>query len=134
MRRKPNLALGVVFGIGLATFYSLYVVGLYLFRGTAPFEANETTLGAVVAVYYFGGATGGAIAGLLLPLTTWRIGSTMVGMIAGLPVCFGVGFAIYGPLSQWDGSNLFGVIATAVLLGGFGGYAFWEPVNPGGDP
>lgn len=127
--RPVNIGFGIVFGMALATLYTAYVLALYLFRGNAPFEANEITLGAVIAAYFFGGIGGGIVVGLLFPLTTWHAGSMFVGVVAGLPAAFGIGYAVAGPVAQWDQHSWVATLVTGTLLGGFGGYAFWEPVR-----
>jgi hypothetical protein len=129
MRRETNIGLGVFFGFALATFYSAFVVVLYAIRGNSAFDANGITLLGTVSAYYFGGIVGGVIVGLLLPLATWRWGSVLVGVVAAFPVFLGIGIAMYGGPGGWGPNDRFGLVTAAILLGGFGGYAFWEPVR-----
>ena len=103
IHRERNIGWGVLYGLLFATLYSAAAVLIYLFRGSEPFEANEVTLGSTVAVYFLGGILGGAIIGLLLPWTRWRIGS----VIAGLPGCLGFGLLVSGPITKWDAAARF---------------------------
>lgn len=132
MRRETNIGLGVFFGVALATFYSAFVLILFMIRGDSAFEANDITLLGTISAYYFGGIVGGVIVGLLLPLATWRWGSVIVGVVAAVPVFLGIGIAMYGGPGSRGPNDRFGLVTAAILLGGFGGYAFWEPVRRDG--
>ena len=55
---------GVIFGLIMATLFSAYVAILFLFRGNAPFRANDVTLLGVIGAYYASGLLGGAVVGL----------------------------------------------------------------------
>jgi hypothetical protein len=50
----------------MATIYTLYVIGLYFFRGSVPFDAMRISLGAVILAYFAAGIVGGTIVGALL--------------------------------------------------------------------
>lgn len=121
-----NLRWGIGYGLLFASFYSLFVLMLYTFRGDEPFRANEISAPVAVVAYFFGGVAGGAIVGLLRPLTKWRIGAMFVGVAAAVPLFLGLGLAMYGPVSNWGENETFGLVATAVILGSLGGYDTWE--------
>jgi hypothetical protein len=51
---------------------TVVLAALYALNGAQLFEDHDTTFGGVVAVYFGGGLVGGAVVGLLRPLTCWR--------------------------------------------------------------
>jgi hypothetical protein len=81
-----NIILGILWGLALALFYSLFVIIVYLFEGTRRFDANQTSILTVIASYFLGGLGGGAVVGALLPLTRWLLGSAIVGVVAVIPI------------------------------------------------
>jgi hypothetical protein len=118
---------GIGWGLFAACFYALVALVIYAFQGSRPFESKGITLASTVAVYIVGGLIGGTIVGLLRPLTKRRAGAMLLGVIAMIPVSIGFVFILFGPISRWGGGELFGVLFTAVFLGGYGGWEFWEP-------
>lgn len=112
-----NLRWGVIAGLFFACFYSLFVTGLYLLRGSAPFEANETTYGQVVLSYFGTGIVAGALVGLLRPLLRWRLGAVVVGVVAAFAVFVGISLVDQGGFSQWDAGTWRMCAVLAVLLG-----------------
>jgi hypothetical protein len=122
-----DLRWGIGWGLFAACFYSLVALGIYAFQGSRPFESKDITLGSTVAVYIVGGLLGGTVVGLLRPLGKRRAGAMLLGVIAMIPVSIGFVFILFGPISRWGGGELFGVLFTAVFLGGYGGWEFWEP-------
>jgi hypothetical protein len=79
MKVLKNLRWGLGAGLFFACFFSAWVAVVYLFRGSAPFEARSVTLLSTVARYFGGGLLAGAIVGLLRSLTRWRLGAMAVG-------------------------------------------------------
>jgi hypothetical protein len=81
-----------------------YVLLLYLFRGSAPFAANGTTLGTTILAYLAGGALSGIVLGILLPLGRTRLGAALVGIASVLPMYTAVGVAVEGVGAlTWEG-------------------------------
>lgn len=115
-----NVVWGIRGGVAFAGIYSLWVVGLYLFRGSAPFENQGTTLLEVLAAYWFGGAVAGGLVGLLRPLVRWRLGAALVGIVAGIPVGLGIVYAIMG-ISPWTGEHTFVLAWISVVAGSIAG-------------
>ena len=74
---------GALLGAGMATFGALYVLGLYLVRGEAPFERHGATVGATVLGYYGAGILAGGCLGVLWPLRRSRDGAAVLGGIGG---------------------------------------------------
>jgi hypothetical protein len=112
-----NVKGGVILGFVISSLYSLYAVILYAIRGSAAFEANGVTMAGIVAAYYGAGIIGGAIVGALSPLLRWRLGATVVGMVAGFVVFVGIGLATEGYFTRWTNRTW----ETAVVLGTFFG-------------
>lgn len=107
-------------GIIVAALLSLVAVMVYGIRGPDVFERLGVSLPAVVTLYFLAGIIGGAVVGLLLPLTTWRLGASLVGAVAASPLYVGAGLLL-------GHSDLVGGLVLAVLVGGGVGYGLWEP-------
>jgi hypothetical protein len=122
-----DLRWGIGWGLFAGVFYSLVAFAIYAFQGSRPFESKGITLGSTLMVYIVGGLIGGTVVGLLRPLAKQRAGAMIVGVITMIPVSIGFVFILFGPMSRWGGGELFGVLFTAVFLGGYGGWEFWEP-------
>lgn len=122
--REIHYRVGVCAGVGAlgATVLSLFVLGLFLVRGSDAFRENHTSLLAVIITYYIGLSLGGAIVGLLLPFTGTRVGKAAVGSLCA--ACF------YGSIVvSLDGfalgvSDLFLIIGTSLVGGSILGLKF----------
>src|SRR5438046_1402595 len=73
---------GAVFGL----LYCLVAVGIFAVQGNEPFEHNQVTLPAVLALYLCSGILAGAIVGALKPLTRTKPGAMLVGLVAVTPL------------------------------------------------
>ena len=116
----------VVIGLAFACLYSLYVCGLYLLEGPAPFARLGTTIGVVIGTYFFGGISAGVAVGLLKPLARWRAGAILVGIIAAFFVFFGIVVASDGLPSRWGSDQWSTLIVLPILFGTFAGNKFWK--------
>ena len=116
----------VVVGLAFACLYSLYVCGLYLLDGSAPFARLGTTLGIVIGTYFFGGISAGVVVGLLKPIARWRAGAIVVGIIAAFFVFFGILVASDGLPSRWGTDQWVTLIVLPTLFGTFAGNRFWK--------
>lgn len=116
-----RIAGGARLGMICAGAFSLWVIGIYVLGGSAPFAHYHMTLLSTIAVYEIGGAASGAIVALMRPLLRWWLGATAVGIVAATP--FGVGFRIamdgWSPMSSDD---WFVYVTFTVIVGLIGGY------------
>jgi hypothetical protein len=110
-----------------ALFFSLVAITMTLLSGGEIIERQEVSLPASLVVYAFGGFTGGVILGLLRPVGRRRAGAALLGVVVMIPVGVIAGLIMLGPISHWDGPDWIGLIMTTTLLGGIGGYSYWEP-------
>lgn len=115
-----NLTLGIRWGFIFGAAYSLWAGVLFLLRGSTPFRGHNVTVVEAVATYLIGGVIAGGIVGILLPLTRWKLGAALVGMVAVLPVSIGVIGSMQG-FSPWTEGHTFVVAMMSLLLGGGGG-------------
>src|SRR5947209_6926826 len=120
-RIKHGVAIGLVF----ACLYSGYVGILYLLRGSEPFSRLGTTVLVVIASYFAGGISGGAVVGILQPLGRSLLGAIFVGIVAACFVFLGIGVAADGPPSHWDDVAWISWSGCALVFGVIGGYRFW---------
>ena len=124
---RANLRWGIGWGLGFATIYSLFVSAMYLLQGPAYVARYGVTLVSIIAAYLFAGLCGGALLGLLRPITRSRVGAALVGIVACGPASLGFLVAMRGGPRHWDVDMVMSSVLTAVLLGGICGYRFWEP-------
>ena len=103
-RAAIDLRVSLLVGMLMATIYAAYAVGLYLVEGAVPFSKNGTSLGIVLLVYYLAGGIGGAVVGLLMPLTRTLLGVVVVGIVVAFVVFFCIGTASSGPAWRWTPS------------------------------
>jgi hypothetical protein len=118
-----DITVGVVLGVSVGVFFCLIALGIFLFAGHRPFDANHVSLARTLGMYLMTGALGGLVVGLTLPLTRWMPGAALVAFLAAFVVWFFVGWSMYpqDPLSK--------TLKMAALLGAaFGlpiGVGFW---------
>ena len=124
--RSRDIGRCVRFGILMATGYTLVAIGIYLARGSHPFEANEVTLPKLVGAYYLGGIMGGAVVGFLWPLLKWRIGATIVGILAAFPAWMGITLSTSGWFSHWTSSDWWGCVVLSLFVGGLAANLTWR--------
>lgn len=121
-----NIKWGVEWGLWFACGFSLLGSVLYLVQGTFLGERSQFAFPLVVLAYFVMGLVGGLIAGLLRPLTRWRIGATGVGVVVGVVVYFIAGLTAVG---RKEFLSLAGLVSTLVLgtvIGGYCGYSSWS--------
>jgi hypothetical protein len=101
-RRRPrsDIGWGVRQGLILASGYSLWVLLLSVVRGSTSWPQYHTTAWVIIGGYFLVGLTGGALVGALLPVTAWRVGTFVVGWMAGTVIYGGLGF-VMGHLHDW---------------------------------
>lgn len=125
MRILHNVLSGIRFGLAFAACYCAYVSLLYLVAGSAPFDSYGVTLPTVILVYIVGGVLGGAVVGLLLPLARYKVGATLVGILAAIPVVGGAMLSMSG-LPPWEPADNFAFVFTTVGLGSVCGLIMWH--------
>jgi hypothetical protein len=121
-----DIKTGAVMGLLIATVYSLYALVLLAARGTAPFDANGVTPAGVIAAYYGGGLVAGSVVGILRPLLRWRLGATIVGIVAAFGVFAGIGIAKEGYLWHWTIRTWQTSVISSVILGGICSNIIWR--------
>ena len=121
---------GALFGLGMAAIYVAYVVVLYLFRGSEPFDKLHTSLLIVVLSYVILGPIAGAVVGFLQPLSVTRLGSMFVGFVAAALVFFGIGIAMSGSPLSWSRSDWESVPILGLIFGVILGNWFYKKPEP----
>lgn len=116
---RRDMVWGVLFGLAMAGYYSLIAIVIYTFAGSAPFEANNASLGEALAAYWVGGLLGGVIFGLIKPLARNAFGAVVVGIVVATPASVAVVLAVDGKDVIWEA-----VVIMAVIFGTAGGLAF----------
>lgn len=108
---------GVVLGVVLAGFYCLFVLGLYAFRGSRPFEANDTTVGGVIGAYVASGVLGGVAYGFMHPLRRSLPGVVLIGVMCAILAFFAIGVATSGLPTRWGAREWESVFVLGLLFG-----------------
>jgi len=94
----PNIRWGLTWALWIATVFSAWVLALSLVRHAWRFKFDdlEMTAAQIVAGYYAAALIAGSVVGLLRPLLRWRIGTFVIGAIAGTLVYATIGLTMYG--------------------------------------
>jgi hypothetical protein len=119
-----DLGWGIFWGLAFALILTIVLVVLYAVNGAELFESHDTTFAGVVAVYFGGGLVGGAVVGLLRPLTHWRWGAAVVGVLAAMPIGLAGRLLRYG-FDPWGPKDTFTLVVFALALGGTVGWIYW---------
>ena len=123
---KRNILWGIRYGLAAAVLYSILVSIQYILVGSRSLEGRGVTLLSTIVVYFVGGIAGGALVGVLRPLTRWRLGSAVVGVVVCFPLAAASLVAIDGPIASWQGKTVFGGVFAAVFVGVIAGCQAWE--------
>jgi len=112
---------GAVFGL----LYCLVAVVIFAVQGNEPFEHNQVTLPAVLALYLCSGILAGAIVGGLKPLTRTKPGAMLVGLVAVTPLAFGIGTMLWGFPSSWTSDIWITMGIFILIFGPAGANTLW---------
>lgn len=121
---RNRIGTSVIVGIVMATLYSLWVTVVYYLGGPSALAEHNLTLPMAVATYYFAGAIGGLIVGVMLPLARHPLGAILVGIVVGFVAFFSMGVATKGMPPEWSSRDWKGVLVLGLLWGGFGGFIY----------
>jgi MFS family permease len=121
----------MIYGLGGGAVFTIWVTILFAFRGTEPFDKQGITLASVVLFYLLGGATGGLIAGALWPLTRWRAGAYLVGVLVAFVVATGLMYSLEGDPLRWNIAAVLTILTMTVIYGLYIGYHIWKYVRDG---
>lgn len=83
-----NVRWGIRYGVIFSAFYCVAALAIFAAGGSEAFTRYNISLGRTLACYILGGIMGGAVLGLLRPLTRSWVGSAFVGVFAALPVAW----------------------------------------------
>jgi hypothetical protein len=124
-RLGRNLRTGLRWGVAYSAVYSAYVVGLWVFRGDAPFEHNNTTLGAVLLAYWGSGVLVGAMVGILLPFGVTWYGAAVLGVLGAYPTLYLILVGMQ-PRSEWFTSVPLMALLGSTIVGPMCGIGLWR--------
>src|SRR4029078_2971130 len=100
-----NIEWGLRRGVAIALVYCAWVSAVYLLSGPTPFRTMGVSYGLVVLTYLAIGAGSGTLIGMLKPLTLHRLGGYVVGLVAAVPVAFGLAFCVSGAPKAWTAAD-----------------------------
>ena len=108
---------GVLYGIGLATMFSLFAILAWMFKTPEQLGRLHASLLQVVGSYFVGGVTGGAIIGVAFPLTRWAAPAVILGTVGTFPFFYVLGKFMEPDAPVWPARIAITLIASA-LFGG----------------
>jgi hypothetical protein len=114
-----NVAWGIVWGLFLAACFTVIAAVPALIRaliGPAYAWQKKLTFLAIIGVYLSSGIAGGAVVGLLRPLSRWWMGRRLIGVVVAVPITIAIRYAVYG-WQPWSAPELEKWTFTAVIWG-----------------
>lgn len=112
-RWTNNVLSGVRTGLYWGLGYASWALGLFVFRGSAPFTGIGVTAPTAVAFYLAAGMMAGGVVGLLKPFASTLVGKMVIGFVAALAPSF-LMFMTLLPLVDW-GTKL--VVLSLIFAG-----------------
>jgi hypothetical protein len=97
-----NVKWGVSGGLGIASFYCIWVIVVYTLAGAEAFTRQGVSLQAVIATYLVVGVSAGALIGLFRRWAENWFGAFVVGLAAGVPIAAGLMICINGWPTTWS--------------------------------
>lgn len=123
-RRRPIW--GMAMGIVLGGIYTLFLVIPDLVLDLDGFQDLGGSAGSAFQLFLFGGATGGLVAGTLLPEARTRLGAVCVGAVAIFPFFFAQSHLQPPEPGGPTPLPLWLVVLLSLFVGGFVGYLVRE--------
>lgn len=111
-----NLLWGVRWGAIMAFGYSLIAIAISILSLSTKLLHGQVTIFQVVLTYWIGGIVGGAIVGLLRPLTRTKPGTALVGFVAAVPLTASILGLTHKPTTSWT-RELVIILALSLILG-----------------
>lgn len=96
MKTWTSVREGIRLGVTFAIAYSAVATAVYVVSAGAAFRQQGLSYWATMAAYFLGGATTGAVGGLLRPLGKTSVRAFVIGVIASVPTCGLLTLALVG--------------------------------------
>lgn len=144
---RANLRWGITGGLFFATglCFLAAIPGIFLLLlgvvsyfaeqgGGSDFWVPGTSKAAIHSLeifplYFLAGILGGVLVGLLRPLARWRLGATVLGMMAGtiLYWCAGFAAAALTDLRPLSAEHFWTSLGLGSIVGGYATFKEWKP-------
>lgn len=121
-----NIAWGVMWGMVGALGFMLFSLARHVFQGEAPFKVYSLTFRGAIAMYLVEGLLTGVLVGLLRPLAQYFIGAMVLGFSIAFTVYGVAGWAMEGPMSNWDSVSWGALVLVTVIGGILVGNEIWK--------
>ena len=128
LRIVRRTLLGMKWGMVMAALLCLWVLILIPINGSLIFRSNsgsEYHAASIMLVYLLGGSLTGAVFGAMSPLLQTRIGAFCLGVLAMVPVGFGLLLAD-NQFGSWSKTQSIALVFMALSFGGPGGIIIRE--------
>lgn len=137
MRLLADIRWGIPFGLRILSKLALCLSLPYVMFGDRWLTRLGVSFGELVAVSVSGGIAVGFILAILRPMTRWRAGAILVGVIVAL-IGFGATLTLVSRTpTNWSLANWIGVTIAGLVVGTFAGNLAWQesifsppPENP----
>src|SRR6185437_16691712 len=126
VRVMKNLIWGGTWGLFFGVVYCAIGLLLRIGRGPDFLRGYGITFGQLMLLYAAAPIAGGLIVGLARPLTRWRAGAVIVGMMAAFVIWSGICMTLQGPVNRWHSDDWVLNAILAVVTGIYLGNGFWE--------
>src|SRR5438045_2937313 len=135
MRLLRNLRWGIGWGVVMAVGFSLFALLQYLLRGEQVFARLGLTFVDLIKSYLGAGVVCGTVIGFLRPITRWRWGGMLVGVLL-TGIGYGAIFISFdGSPQRWPTHNWVVLGIVAIVFGIYTGNREWEEyVEPSQPP
>jgi hypothetical protein len=118
---SPRVRRYVSWGFFVGACLCVFLLPAVVLTGNRPLARYGLTPLEIAALYVLAGTLGGALVGVLYPITRWFLGAFLLGAIALLPVYLGFALLLAGdtPLSaRW----VIGAVPAFFVGGGLGAH------------
>ena len=112
-----NLIWGGTWGLFFGVVYCAIGLLLRLGRGPDFLRGYGITFGQLMLLYAAAPVAGGLVVGLARPLTRWRAGAIVVGMMAAFLVVGGIMLTLEGPVNHWQSDECVVTCASTSKFG-----------------
>lgn len=114
-----NIIWGVRYGVTIAVPFCIVAILVFAIGDSRSLNASGLTITGVLTAYVLSGIAAGGIVGVFRPFLRSRVGSTLVGILASMPVWTVIKYTIRpGSWQEVDFIMVFGLsIVYGVILG-----------------
>jgi hypothetical protein len=128
---REDVIWGAKLGLVIGVMYTALAVLLYAFTGSGRFDKVGIPVGVLCLLYLVGGLVAGLVLGVFRSALDNRASAFVVGILAAMPISFGITGALSHGFSQWTMDEWIMVLVMSMILSAMGVSILWEaPEDP----